>query len=610
MHSSIKIINPEGISTKFVPTKIKSLDYIAITIIVKKQETQSSPESIKPTACSAKTLSAQLIHQKCGQFFHGRITELAKNKFIDGLPVNIPQLTETCPICIATKSNHHPRKQPRDYTLLKPGQQMHMDFYFVPVVSIRGNIAMLCIKCAHTKKAWCFPCPNKRTPLDIVSFFIRFLEKDGIYILEIRVDEDGALANSTEFCKMLHVNGIALQTTGGYSSDLNGNVEILNKTLKRGTGALLANAGLKDVFWCYAAIHFCNLINYMSYNHDKTMTVFQAWYGKRPHWKNFRVFGSDIYVVNENTSKNSLTKATRHIFLGWGTSTSTIHYLDPQNDEIKRARHAYFDDYSSSIPEADLTPGARLIRNTSLETIPIDTNVINLHTVEHTNPFTNNKLHHLEIDMTCCSSYPFRVKVTFDEFFRLPFIKQIQVHSPWYINLPGNFRRNVWILSINAIEPITPTAVYESIAFYLQTNITIKVTLSKWEPVTRTKLDSYRSQFDQIRPTPLHSVPPAKSAQKPISPQGNFAIFAPQKPTAPAHIGEIFKSPLNIEWKKSLWQAYDKNAKVGTFTAPFPKEDVHIDQKILESRVTFKFKTMDTPNTWDLYNRHCANGGV
>ena len=148
------------------------------------------------------------------------------------------------------------------------------------------------------------------------SFFVRFLEKDGIYILEIRVDEDGTLANSAEFCKLLHTNGISLQSTGGYSSDLNGNVEVFNKTLKRGTGALLANAGLKEIFWCYASIHFCNLHNYLSFNHDKTLTAFEAWYGKRPHWHYFRTFGCDVYVIDENNSKNSLTKATKHTFLG------------------------------------------------------------------------------------------------------------------------------------------------------------------------------------------------------------------------------------------------------------------------------------------------------
>lgn len=110
---------------------------------------------------------------------------------------------------------------------------MHMHFCFVPTTSIRGYTAILYIKCTHTRKAWYFPSPNKRPPIDIVSFFIRFHEKDKIYILEIRVDEDGALAHSAEFCKILHANGIALQSNGGYSIDLNGNVEVYNKILKR-----------------------------------------------------------------------------------------------------------------------------------------------------------------------------------------------------------------------------------------------------------------------------------------------------------------------------------------------------------------------------------------
>ena len=192
MHSSVKLVNPEGISTKYIPTKINALDYIDMTIIVtnKIENNNTSNTTIKPTANSAKILSAQLIHQKCGHFFHERVVDLAKKKLIKGLPARIPLLDKECPICIATKAIHHPRRPPADYTLLKAGQQLHMDFCFIATPSIRGHTAILCIKCANTRKAWCFPCPNKRSPLDIISFFIRFLEKDGFTILEVRVDED------------------------------------------------------------------------------------------------------------------------------------------------------------------------------------------------------------------------------------------------------------------------------------------------------------------------------------------------------------------------------------------------------------------------------------
>ena len=116
--------------------------------------------------------------------------------------------------------------------------------------------------------------------IHIIKFFILFLAKEGIYVLQIRVDEDGSLAQSADFCKLLHTFNITLQTTGSYSSDLNGNVEIFNKILKRGSGALLTNAGPPIPYWCYASVHFCNLHNFLSYNHDKSKTAFEAWYGQ------------------------------------------------------------------------------------------------------------------------------------------------------------------------------------------------------------------------------------------------------------------------------------------------------------------------------------------
>ena len=132
--------------------------------------------------------------------------DLAKRKLIDGVPVTIPSLETPCPICLATKSVHHPRRPPADYTLLDKGRQLHMNWCFTGVPSIRGHTAILCIKCANTRTSWCFPCPTKRSPIDIVKFFIHFLAKAGIIILQVS-------------CKLLHINNITLQTTGGYSSD-------------------------------------------------------------------------------------------------------------------------------------------------------------------------------------------------------------------------------------------------------------------------------------------------------------------------------------------------------------------------------------------------------
>lgn len=50
----------------------------------------------------------------------------------------------------------------------------------------------------------------------------------------IKCDEDGVFIRSTEFCKMMYKElSVALQSTGGYASTINGKAEAPHKTIKR-----------------------------------------------------------------------------------------------------------------------------------------------------------------------------------------------------------------------------------------------------------------------------------------------------------------------------------------------------------------------------------------
>ena len=61
----------------------------------------------------------------------------------------------------------------------------------------------------------------------------------------IRVDEDEALARSSEFMSTFHNMNIVAQTTGGDASSLYGKHESPNKTLDNITRALLLNSSHK-----------------------------------------------------------------------------------------------------------------------------------------------------------------------------------------------------------------------------------------------------------------------------------------------------------------------------------------------------------------------------
>ena len=72
---------------------------------------------------------------------------------------------------------------------------------------------------------WNFPTASKRPPLTILDYFFSLLRHKGIIVKTVRVDEDGALANSLEFTDFLVQHGIIMETTGGFASFLNGKIE-------------------------------------------------------------------------------------------------------------------------------------------------------------------------------------------------------------------------------------------------------------------------------------------------------------------------------------------------------------------------------------------------
>ena len=195
----------------------------------------------------------------------------------------------------------------------------------------------------------------------------------------------------------------------------------------------------------------------------------------------------------------------------------------------------------------------------------------------------------------------------YDEFYGTPFVKEIESTSPWYVNLSPKFRQNIWVLAINAAEPITPTAAYDAIEHETKNKSYIfEIVICKWEPTTLTQHKQLRATFDQIQSSQRYSA----TTETEIKPTANYAISCPVKPDQPDHFGDFHKSPFRIEWKKGLFENYTKNAKVGLFTKPFPIEDVPEGQTILNSRVTFKVKELAEPHMWDLYCRHCADGSV
>ena len=128
---------------------------------------------------------------------------------------------------------------------------LQMDFSAFNVESIRGFTSNFVDICSATSYPLVFPSRSKLQPLDILIFIFTTLSNQDNKVAFIRVDEDGALARSSEFMDKCHNMNIIVQNTGGDVSYLSGKIKSPNKTLDNITRALLLKSSHKKELWCF-----------------------------------------------------------------------------------------------------------------------------------------------------------------------------------------------------------------------------------------------------------------------------------------------------------------------------------------------------------------------
>ena len=138
------------------------------------------------------------------------------------LPKTLPDLENSCPICILTKATKIPRRPTIDVSKFSPGFMLLVYFSFFNVESIRGFTLTFVAICSDTSYPFGFPNRSKCLPLDILKFLVTKLRNQDNKVAFVRLDEDGELVRSSSFMKTCHNINIIVQTTSGDASSLNG----------------------------------------------------------------------------------------------------------------------------------------------------------------------------------------------------------------------------------------------------------------------------------------------------------------------------------------------------------------------------------------------------
>ena len=139
---------------------------------------------------------------------------------MEGLPENLPELEEPCPICILTKATKISRGPTTDVSKFAPGFMLQMDFAFFNVESIHRFTSTFLAICYATSYPIGFPSRRKLSPHDILKFLVAELSNQDKKVSFIWFDGDGALSRSSEFMKIFHNMNIIVQTTAPFTNFL------------------------------------------------------------------------------------------------------------------------------------------------------------------------------------------------------------------------------------------------------------------------------------------------------------------------------------------------------------------------------------------------------
>ena len=118
------------------------------------------------------------------------------------------------------------------------------------------------------------------------------------------MDEDGALAHSSEFTEFFKVEAtVMLETTGGYASFLNGKVERHHCTIANMVRSMLKNSSHNKHKWCYAAETAADIYHGILHSAINASPHF-AWYNIHPCIFDYCIWGCTISIKDHAVKKS------------------------------------------------------------------------------------------------------------------------------------------------------------------------------------------------------------------------------------------------------------------------------------------------------------------
>ena len=267
-------------------------------------------------------------------------------------------LTDTlpCSVCGAARATRI-KFTSSNIKLTEPLEHVHADLngphtvdtpdQLYDVLGVQKYVSVIVDR--YSNMIWVKAVPNKSAA---ISHFLEWLpsaESQSKKVLRAVTTDGGKEYLTNEHRAFLKGRSVALNTTTPHTPQHNNPAERANRTIWETARAILFHAKLPNGFWPFAVEHAAYLHN-ITVSASRGKTPYELFTGHKPSYKNLHVFGCDVLVLENQSTRQRLTfdkHAVNGVFLGYHANkiSGKVLFLPATNNFITR-RDVYFYDSS------------------------------------------------------------------------------------------------------------------------------------------------------------------------------------------------------------------------------------------------------------------------
>ncbi|KAL6327560.1 hypothetical protein AAG906_021850 [Vitis piasezkii] len=240
---------------------------------------------------------AWLWHRRFGHLNFNSLKILCQRKMVQGLPNTIEEKNEVC--------------DGFAWRAKKVLELIHTYICGPMSTPSQGNNKYFVLFIDDfTRMIWVFFMKQKSEVFSIFKKFKSFVEKQsGCFIKTLRSDR-GMEYTLSQFGNFCEDEGVERQLTVAYTPQQNGVVEMKNQTVMEMAKAMLYEKGLPKIFWAEAVNSVVYLLNRCPIKALLNKTPIEAWSGRKPSVRHFKVFGCLCYSQVPKERKSMLDETS------------------------------------------------------------------------------------------------------------------------------------------------------------------------------------------------------------------------------------------------------------------------------------------------------------